>query len=488
LIGETVAGMAESCVVDLSLVGSKAAERRFMLAFLTGFYRHATGEPVHLVFDEADMWAPQRLLDRDGDAAKLVGMMETIVRRGRIKGFIPWLITQRPAVLSKDVLSQVDGLVAFKLTSSQDRDAIGAWVEGSADKQQWREIWASLPTMQRGQGVLWAPARGVLSTVKFPEKLTFDSSRTPKRGESKRTTTLKPINLDKLQERLSAVKAEVDANDPKALRAEITRLTAELAKRPAGAPGADASAIAAAEQRGFLRGFEDAKKQGTMAFDALKAMVRSTMQSFATSFDGNVRGEAIEFETSGSPTGRTVPAPTRAPVVPPAARAPSPAARGEGNLSGPEQRIINSLATWASWAQRQPCNSQVAWLAGYSPSSSSYTNPRGALHSKGLIKYPTPDLLQLTADGAAAGVPMTMSGSLVDLVLSKLTGPEARILRAVVAHYPNSATNEEAADIARYSPTSSSYTNPRGALKSKELISYPSQGYVRAADWLFAED
>jgi hypothetical protein len=30
----------------------------------------------------------------------------------------------------------VDGLVAFKLVSSQDRDAIGAWVEGSADKQQ----------------------------------------------------------------------------------------------------------------------------------------------------------------------------------------------------------------------------------------------------------------------------------------------------------------------------------------------------------------
>jgi hypothetical protein len=29
-------------------------------------------------------------------------------------------------VLSKDVLSQVDGLIAFKLTSSQDRDAIGA--------------------------------------------------------------------------------------------------------------------------------------------------------------------------------------------------------------------------------------------------------------------------------------------------------------------------------------------------------------------------
>jgi uncharacterized small protein (DUF1192 family) len=416
LIGETVASMAESCVLDLSAIGTKAADRRFMLAFLTALYRNAAGEPVHVVFDEADMWAPQRLLDRDGDAAKLVGMMETIVRRGRIKGFIPWLITQRPAVLSKDVLSQVDGLVAFKLTSSQDRDAIGAWVEGSADKQQWREIWASLPTMQRGQGVLWAPARGVLSTVKFPEKLTFDSSRTPKRGESKRTTTLKPINLDKLQERLSAVKAEVDANDPKALRAEITRLKAELAKKPAGAVETDAAAIAAAEQRGFQRGFkdgfEDANAQARQSLDVHRNLIGESIKNFCASATHTLSVLTLDLQIpndieSGSPTGRTVPAPTRPPVVPPAARSSSPAASGDGNLAGPQQRILNSLATWARMGERQPNNAQVAWLAGYSPSSTSYTNPRSALKTAGLIEYPSPDRLSITSDGQAAARPFT---------------------------------------------------------------------------------
>ena len=38
LIGETVAKMAESAILDLSGIGTKAAERRFMLAFLTAFY------------------------------------------------------------------------------------------------------------------------------------------------------------------------------------------------------------------------------------------------------------------------------------------------------------------------------------------------------------------------------------------------------------------------------------------------------------------
>jgi hypothetical protein len=494
LIGETVAGMAESCVLDLSAIGTKAAERRFMLAFLTALYRNAAGEPVHIVFDEADMWAPQRLLDRDGDAAKLLGMMETIVRRGRIKGFIPWLITQRPAVLSKDILSQVDGLVTFKLTSSQDRDAIGAWVEGSAEKQQWRDIWTRLPTMQRGQGVVWMPGRGILSAVTFPEKTTFDSSRTPKRGESKRTAQLKPINLDKLEQRLASVKAEVDANDPKALRAEITRLKSELAKKPA-APAADPAAIEAADrhgfERGFRKGFEDAIAQARQSLDAHRNLIGESIKNSCASITHTLSVLTLDLQVpndipSGSPTGRTVPSPTRRPDASPAARLPSPAARGGGNLSGPEQRIINSLATWASWGQHQPSNSQVAWLAGYSPSSSSYANPRGALKSKGLLEYPVPDILQLTPDGADVGAPVAMSGSLVDLVLSKLTGPEARILRAVTQVYPNSATNEEAAVVAGYSPTSSSYANQRGALKAKELISYPSQGCVRAADWLFA--
>jgi DNA helicase HerA-like ATPase len=114
LIGETVATMQESCIVSLGGFSSSAADRRFMLAFLEAIYRKASGEPFHLVVDEADLFAPQK--PQKGDE-KLLHFMEQIVRRGRIKGFIPWLISQRPAVLNKNVLSQADGLIAFKLTS-----------------------------------------------------------------------------------------------------------------------------------------------------------------------------------------------------------------------------------------------------------------------------------------------------------------------------------------------------------------------------------
>jgi DNA helicase HerA-like ATPase len=100
IIGETLAGMRESAILDLSQFETAASERRFMLAFLEAPYRRSTGEPVHLIFDEADLWAPERIVDKEGEAAKLHGVMQTVVRRGRVKGLTSWLISQRPASMT----------------------------------------------------------------------------------------------------------------------------------------------------------------------------------------------------------------------------------------------------------------------------------------------------------------------------------------------------------------------------------------------------
>src|SRR5215470_5212434 len=174
-LGRLIGTRPLACVVDLSELGSAAARRRFMAAFAEALYE-ANSEPLHLVLDEADLWAPQRPIKGwEG----LLGHIEEIVRRGRVRGFIPWLITQRPAVVHKDVLSQADILIAMKLTGSQDRDAIGAWIEGQADRQEGKRILGDLPRLQRGEGYVWAPGHALLKRVAFPPIRTFDSSRTP---------------------------------------------------------------------------------------------------------------------------------------------------------------------------------------------------------------------------------------------------------------------------------------------------------------------
>ncbi len=191
-LGRLVGTHPLACVVDVSELGSSAARRGFMTAFAEALYETNT-EPLHLVLDEADLWAPQRA--QPGGQA-LLGRIEEVVRRGRVRGFVPWLITQRPAVLHKDVLSQADILVSMKLTASQDREAVGRWIEGQADRAEGKRILGVLPRLAQGEGYVWAPSDGVLAQVAFPRIRSFDSSRTPQRDECVTTPrTLAAVDL-----------------------------------------------------------------------------------------------------------------------------------------------------------------------------------------------------------------------------------------------------------------------------------------------------
>lgn len=486
LIGETVAGMAESCIVSLGGLTTKAAERRFMLAFLDAIYRKASGEPVHIIFDEADLWAPQK-----SSEPMLQSRMEEICRRGRIKGLIPWLITQRPAVISKDVLSQVDGLVAFKLTSSQDRDALEGWIEGQADRQQWKEIRAALPTLQQGHGVVWVPGRGVLDTVAFPVKRTFDSSRTPKRGEKKRTAALKPLDLGKLKDRLAMVETETKANDPKALKAEIARLKALPTSNEAAKISApDPAAIEAAEQRGFDRGVAAAKARGDFfvtigrdVLSSLRIVADSARQAVDRHEAAVMNAPALPEFQSGSPCAspgaRT---PVARPAVPPA-RNPSPAASGDGSLSGPQRQLLQALAWWAKMGHQNPTRVQVAVIAGWRVTSGHLKNVAGSLRSLGLIEYPSDGAITLTVTGAAAAPAPDTSATLEDSVRAILTGPQ----RIVFDNLPKTGTaiaREEIANRCGWEPTSGHVKNVLGSMRSLEVIDYPSQGLVARAEWI----
>jgi len=70
-----------SAVLDLSML-SKSVARRLMADFLEELYRR-NREPLHLVVDEADLFAPQWL---PRDMTRILGAMDDVVRRGRAHG------------------------------------------------------------------------------------------------------------------------------------------------------------------------------------------------------------------------------------------------------------------------------------------------------------------------------------------------------------------------------------------------------------------
>jgi uncharacterized protein len=502
LIGETVATMRESCIVDLSELPTKAAERRFMTAFLESIYRHtdpAKVDPYHLIIDEADRFAPQK--PPAGDETML-NRMEEIVRRGRVKGFIPWLITQRPAVLNKNVLSQADGLVLLKLTSSQDRDQVGAWIEGQADRAQGKAILGSLPAMQRGQGVVWIPGRGMLSTVQFPRKTTFDSSSAPKRGEKRNTTELKPLDLGKLKDKLATVEAESKANDPKALKAEIARLNSEIRRagveKPSSAPKDETAALKDRErafqagerqgyETGYARGWQDGDRSGfSSGVTAAHGVIKAALPDVASVayVPGTVPKRIPDLAQTGSASTGSVALP---PVQSVRAVAPAPVhraatARAAGNtdhLPAPQRRVLASIGFWLSVGNPAPSRAQVGGVAGYSPSSGGFNNLLGALNTAGLITIPKAGHIALAAD---APYDALTAEEARNKVYSVISAPQRRLVDAALA-VADAISRDDLGAATGYSPSSGGFNNLIGSLNTLTIFEKPSAGMVRLSDW-----
>lgn len=162
------------CIVDVSemMIGER---HEFATAFFQSIYKH-NKRPLHFIVDEADEFAPQNPLP---ETRRMLHHFDRIVRRGRVRGFRVSMLTQRPAVLHKNVLSQANILIAMRLLGSQDRAAVLDWVKGQGDIEAGKQVLNTLAKLQTGEGWLWAPSLSILNRGRFPMFKTFDSMRTP---------------------------------------------------------------------------------------------------------------------------------------------------------------------------------------------------------------------------------------------------------------------------------------------------------------------
>src|SRR5579885_593469 len=232
-------------VLDLSHF-RKGQQVRFMTAFGERLY-HRNREPLHLMVDEADAFAPQR--PQRGEE-RMLGAMEDLVRRGRARGIGLTLITQRSAVLNKDVLTQTECLVCLRTIAPQDRDAVDAWIKVHGTPEERAELLGSLALLPIGEAWFWSPAwLDLFKRVHIRQRETFDSSATPKPGAKiQQPKSLAEVDLALLRSRMAATIERAKADDPKALRAEIARLTKRLddAEHQTPDPAAISNAVAAA--------------------------------------------------------------------------------------------------------------------------------------------------------------------------------------------------------------------------------------------------
>lgn len=494
--GETPAHPKTAAQVALTLLKTRASaicdlyelkgngRHEFVANFVTAMVEapKELWHPVIIFIDEAHYVAPE---NGYGESVAKNAVID-LCNLGRKRGFCPILVSQRASKVSKNATEPLQNL-CIGLTMPDDQKRI-CDVFKVAPGAMTREFSSALENLQPGEFFV----RGA-AISQLPVKIRFNRAQThpPKTGSSaaaKRIPT--PDSIKHLLPTLAdiPVEAEKKAQTERELRNEIAQLKHTI--RGLQLNAASANSISPERERMLLQQIDGLKKSAT-AYEKFFTSVDTTAAKIADSMsdlrkqiaalrDGNPQ---VSLEISSS---LSVPSPQRAIETRVAPKNPASIAEG---LTGPEQRIIDSIAWFEAIGVTEPEQPAVAFMANYTYGSGGYNNPRGRLNQRGFVTYFAGDKIALTDAGRAVAnhpsLPPT-NEALHQAILAKLEGPMVRILTPLLKAYPKGIDNESLANAAGYAPGSGGYNNPRGRLKSLGLVEY-RDGKVYARDILFPE-
>jgi hypothetical protein len=487
LVADLVIREGLSLVLDLELL-RKGQQIRFVCEFLEALY-HGNREALHVVVDECQRFAPQQLRESGGLRGALPGR-----RRGHRQA--------RPAQGTRRVGDHAAPGRAEQGGARAGRDADGAPAAGAARPQGHRGLVRRAGRPARGsRGAGRAPdaqdRRGVRAVAVVPRvlraravraKRTFDSSATPAVGK-RRTEPVgrAEIDLEAIRARLASAIEKAKADDPKALRARITELERELAKRPTEVrtvrvevpvvPAAFRAALTLA-----VGSVIDPLKEIAGAVEAIQKLIASEsgepnvtttrIYPVLTPPERTLKPEKPEYTVPVGPV-RIVPV-----------RAPQPAPSVDGAKLGlAERKILTALAQYPGGRTAV----QVAVLTGYAVNGGGFRNALGALRTKGYLEGGRDQPLRATESGLDAlgpVEPLPTGPALVDHWMAQLSKAERGALSALVVAYPSALTAQEVAERAGYEANGGGFRNALGRLRTLELIE--GRGAMRASDTFFS--
>lgn len=162
-----------SCVINT--FGLPKAAQRHLLAEFADELLNINNTPRHIFIEEAHEFLPQRVF---GGLGVVFNAVSNLVVMGRNRGIGVTLINQRAATINKDVLTQIDTLLAFQNTSPQDRKALQEWVEYHSADGDFKKFMDSLPSLPKGEGWIWSPEfMGIFERIKIRKRETFHPDR-----------------------------------------------------------------------------------------------------------------------------------------------------------------------------------------------------------------------------------------------------------------------------------------------------------------------
>lgn len=192
-----------SCIVDLTEL-SKTAWREFVRDFCLTLYKF-NRSPRHVIIEEATEFVPQT---RRPELQEAYEAVERLVRLGRNRGLGCTLISQRSAQVAKDVLTQIDILIALRTVGIQDRNALLAMFETVLEEDQLADLERFKKTITKlpnGTAWLWWPDHEQFVQVQIRKRHTYHAGATPTFKAAK-VVQAKP-DVSALRERFAQVRA-----------------------------------------------------------------------------------------------------------------------------------------------------------------------------------------------------------------------------------------------------------------------------------------
>lgn len=493
-----------SLVLDLSLFDSKADEVRFATAFLDRLYRKNT-EPILLVVDEADVFAPQK---PEKNETTMLNRMETICRRGAGRGIGVVLISQRSAALHKGCLSQTELMIAHQTTAPQDKDAIKEWVVDHGDEEQRENFLTRIPKLKTGTAITWSPSwLEIYEEVTMRRKETYDSGDAPKVGQRRRAPkVLAQVDLERLKKHMSETIEKAKQEDPKLLRVEIQRLKAELAKKPAAAPAlksvpafaqdpivkdriVEVPALKPGEIRKIRKLVESIEKSRSglgSSSKSLETAATALSQALGKSMDAVERAKQRPQGANTCPA--FVPVAQRIqPVKHVAAQTKiQKTADGDLNLLAGERKMLVVLAQFHPGVRTK---SQLGSLSGYTPSGGTFSTYLSTLRKNNLIKEDHSGALSITDAGldwfgGERPEAPTSTKELLEMWRSKLLAGERKMLDVLINNRPEPISKEELGDQSGYIATGGTFSTYLSTLRKNGLATVEGN-VVRVSEALF---
>ena len=425
----------------------------------------------HIFIEEAAEFVPQRI---GPDQGRVYAEIEKLARMGgnALLGYT--LINQRGEEVNKAVLELCDRLFLHRQKGRNSLIALGKWLDVGSSSET-KPIIQSLPLLPQGECWLWDAGSSEPEHVKIPQKNSFHPDRRQTRSASGKqdfkaldvTAFVGQMTAD-LHQHLEKAKA----SDPKLLQRRIADLEKQIREHAPAIERVEVPVLSAEEISGLASLVLSLNQLAGSIADSAKSIETAVQKAKAPTASPKPF-ERPQYTVKSLAAIKVV---SETPI--------------SGQITVPQQRILDAMAWMESVGLNKARRTVVAFLAGQSPKSSGFTNNLGSLRTNGLIEYPNSDSVSLTSSGRASANhydrPLS-TGEVQDAIVSRLPRPQARILEILIGSYPNPVDRALCAERAGQSPTSSGFTNNLGALRSLGVIEYPDARSVRAEPVLFLE-